>query len=325
MAESCLESFYVGVSSDYLIFSSPSNPLPPIASSYPEQLSETSAGRKKRPRDNQVNPEDRICQQTKKGAVCPFGDQCKYSHDILKYLESKPPDLGPRCHEYDTYGFCRTGFMCRYGDSHIDRVNGVNLLRPESQGGVIERPQINLLSKELQVVLRKKKYSPPVVAIPAQSSVEEKTNDSLLCDGAASSETMREEPFNSTPYASDSGTRKLIDFSEKVYVAPLTTIGNLPFRRILRDFGADITCGEVFITSLIILTPLSPDEQMAMANNINAGQSSEWALLKRHESETLFGLQIASGHPNELSLCAKVFSLCPLLLPLPSLLTSLPG
>lgn len=45
---------------------------------------------------------------------------------------------------------------------------------------------------------------------------------------------------------------------------------------------------------------------MAMAGNINAGQSSEWALLKRHESENLFGLQIASGHPNELSLCAKV-------------------
>jgi tRNA-dihydrouridine synthase 3 len=45
---------------------------------------------------------------------------------------------------------------------------------------------------------------------------------------------------------------------------------------------------------------------MAMAGNINAGQSSEWALLKRHESERLFGLQIASGHPNELSLCAKV-------------------
>lgn len=73
-----LASYYVGVSSDYLIYHNPSNPLPPIATSYPEKLSDASSNKKKRPRDSQVNPEDRICQATKKGAICPFGDQCKY-------------------------------------------------------------------------------------------------------------------------------------------------------------------------------------------------------------------------------------------------------
>lgn len=191
-------------------------------------------GSSKRNRGNFPSKEERLCSFISRGLTCSFEDNCQYSHDPVAYLSSKPADLGRICYQFETFGLCSNGLMCRYGDSHIDRESGKNLQRSDEKGGVIERQQINILKKDIQYILRKKQYDQHLTK-QKKATTSEASVSNIAVPAA--------ETYNFTPY--DGERVKLVDFSNKVYVAPLTTVGNLPFRRIMKDFGADITCGEV--------------------------------------------------------------------------------
>lgn len=209
-----------------------------------------------------TSEQTRFCKSVGLDALCEFGDQCRFSHDLAAFLASKPKDIGDVCPNVTAHGNCKYGLQCRFSMGHVD-------MKPSAATTeIIDKMALRTDD------LRKRRIEFP----RANAYIK-----SLTRNGEESSgNTALKESY---PY----GERKNIDFSGKTYLAPLTTVGNLPFRRICKEYGVDITCGE-----------------MAMSTNLLKGQMGEWALLKRHASEDVFGVQVCGAFVDTLTRVAEV-------------------
>ncbi len=76
-------------------------------------------------------------------------------------------------------------------------------------------------------------------------------------------------------------------FTDVIAMAPMAQGGNLPYRRLCREFGADLTCSE-----------------MVLAHKLLKG--GEGPLMRHHPSEETFGIQLAGNRGNVLAEAARI-------------------
>lgn len=283
---------------------------------------------------------------------CKFGDSCKFEHNLRKYLKDwKREDLTTFdgiCPIWKANGRCYVGWKCRFVKSHMqerDTEDGRQelVLVENSEGsrkkiilGASENGSINEVSGQAKNDLMKRRLKTPKAdsysewieksskEFEEQTRLDAKIRRGEVADTEAKNTNGNVETDNiqdnraryTEPPFQPSEKRKIYFGAETPVLAPLTTQGNLPFRRLCVDLGAQVTYSE-----------------MAMSLPLTQGHKSEWALMRAHESEATpplyrptgsivtdydnakdlkFGAQIAANKPWQALKTTEILTqLCP--------------
>eukprot|EP00929_Paragymnodinium_shiwhaense_P024322 TRINITY_DN15000_c0_g1_i1.p1 TRINITY_DN15000_c0_g1~~TRINITY_DN15000_c0_g1_i1.p1 ORF type:complete len:696 (+),score=174.10 TRINITY_DN15000_c0_g1_i1:66-2090(+) len=212
------------------------------------------------------------------------GGGCKANHDVEAAKTAKMENISQECPVFKALGVCPAGLNCRFGGHEVDGKNvdkdGV-ALTPDSPWvtkvpGVGKPPgELNIIGFDVIQSLRKNTFD------FSRSDAVLKSWQKFSSKGHAGEP---EAPLGAVVMAD----RKPLDLFGKTVLAPLTTVGNLPYRRLCVKLGCEVTVGE-----------------MALARTCLEGGPAELALLRRHESEKCYGVQIAGGYVDDMTKVAQ--------------------
>ena len=155
---------------------------------------------KKRPRDARQDASQKICMAVLRNAPCPYGDSCRFSHDLNEYMKTRPADIealkettGGTCPNHQNNSYCIYGAMCRIGSGHITKLgeNVCNESITSLEGNnnsdqVLDFTTGNILPRDVQTQLRKNKY-------PFQCKRHSEVNNKSKKEASSSSVDVKEE------------------------------------------------------------------------------------------------------------------------------------
>ena len=218
---------------------------------------------------------------------CRHGDRCKSLHDLRKYLsEAKNADIqtfGGKCPVWEKFGRCLSGWRCRFVSSHmeeVEREDGRKELilttdpskpQPADDENDDKRPEVmNIVPTQLKFDLQRKK-------VPLEKSDKylgwlNKDMDRYTKSFAPGADESLKQEYRAAYVEAPlkpSEKRRIYFGRETPVLAPLTTQGNLPFRRLCVELGAQATYSE-----------------MALGMPLLQGTNADWTLMRAHEKET---------------------------------------